>query len=70
VTGALGAVAALGALALAARASHAGGTARTHVASAPPLSAPRSFVRALDLGLSPGVVGPASGPPQAQTSGS
>jgi hypothetical protein len=62
------AIAGVGVFALLARATHPGGVTRasTHAA----LTAPKSFVRALDTGLSPGSVGPASGPAQAVSGGS
>jgi hypothetical protein len=69
LTGALAAAGVFGVLALVARASHGGSVAHGKAAPAP-LSAPRSFVQALDGGLSPGDIGPASGPPQAQSGGS
>jgi hypothetical protein len=69
LTGAVAAALVFGVLALVARASHAGTGAHGNAAPAP-LSAPRSFVRALDVGLSPGDIGPASGPPQTQSGGS
>jgi hypothetical protein len=69
LAGALAAAGVFGVLALVARASNAGSGAHGKAAPAP-LSAPRSFVQALDGGLSPGVIGPASGPPQTQSGGS
>jgi hypothetical protein len=62
------AVAGLGVFALLARATHAGGVKR--VSTLPALSAPKSFVRALDTGLSPGSIGPAAGPAQTVSGGS
>jgi hypothetical protein len=61
-----GVVAALGLFALLARATHPGSSGRSSAAPAA-LAAPNSFVGALDRGLSPGVIGPAGGPAQAQT---
>jgi hypothetical protein len=68
VAAASAAVAGLGVFALLARATHPGGVRRT--STQPPLSAPKSFVRALDTGFSPGSVGPAAGPAQTVSGGS
>jgi hypothetical protein len=62
------AVAGLGVFALLARATHPGGV--KHASTLPALSAPRSFVRALDTGFSPGSIGPGSGPAQTVSGGS
>jgi len=67
--GVLGAIGAFGFFALLARATHPGGKPRGS-ASPPALTAPRSFVRALDNGISPGSIGAASGPAAAQSGGS
>jgi hypothetical protein len=61
-------VAALGVLALVARATHPGTI--KHASTMPALTAPRSFVSALSTGLAPGAVGPAAGPAQAVSGGS
>ena len=58
----------LGVFALVARATHPGNL--KHAATLPALSAPKSFVQALDTGLAPGSVGPANGPAQAVSGGS
>jgi hypothetical protein len=61
-------VAGLGVFALLARATHQGGV--KHASALPALSAPHSFVSALDTGLAPGSIGPASGPAQSVSGGS
>jgi hypothetical protein len=63
------AVAGLGVFALLARATHPGGI-KKHASTLPALSAPHSFVRALDTGFTPGSIGPASGPAQSVSGGS
>jgi hypothetical protein len=67
--GVVGAVGAFGFFALLARATHPGGKLRGS-ASPPALTAPRSFVRALDNGISAGSISPASGAAAAQSGGS
>jgi hypothetical protein len=59
------AVAGLGVFTALARATHPGSV--KHAATLPALSAPKSFVQALNTGLAPGSIGPASGPAQAAT---
>jgi hypothetical protein len=59
---------ALGVFAIVAKATHPGKV--THGAASSVLSAPKAFVQALDTGLSPGSVGPATGPAQTVSGGS
>jgi hypothetical protein len=70
VAAAVGAVAALGVFAALARATHPGKAKLTSAPAPPALTAPRSFVRALDSGITPGAVSAATGPAQAVSGGS